>query len=120
MGAKPERSAPPQRKAHGYRQAAFTARQARDLVFDRLPPAVRDSLTQGVVYGVPEPLLAAPSGWAPRALGAAIASLSIAVVATLGVATWDLGEVRAPYRFQPEAFAVIYGALLGVTALAGA
>jgi hypothetical protein len=113
MQAQPERSAV-------YRRAATSPRTVRDLVFDRLPPAVRDRLTHGVVHGAPEPLLAAPSGSAPLVLRALTGVALAAAAAMIGLAAWDFAALRGAKAWQPESFAAAYGALFFLLAVAGA
>lgn len=121
MTTEPDASQPVPRRGHAYRHAAATARVSRDLVFDRLPLAVRDRLTRGIVHGaLPDPVLAAPSGRAPLALRALIAAGTTAGVATIGVWFRDFGEPRGPYAMQPTYFAALYGAFFLVAVVATA
>jgi hypothetical protein len=103
-----------------YRSAAATPRRPRDLVFDRLPPAVRDRLTHGIVHGAPEPLLAASSGRTPLALRAALALAATATLGLCGLALWDLGDLFGKHAVEPASYAAGYGALFAVVAIAGA
>jgi len=99
-----------------YRRAASNPRQVRELVFDRLPPAVRDHLTHGIVHGAPEPLLAAPSGRAPLVMRALLGVTVLAAGAVPVVAVWGDG-----YNvFQSPGYAGVYAVLLAVVAVAGA
>jgi hypothetical protein len=119
MDAPPAPSGPPRPVAPVYRRAAANPRSARELVFDRLPAAVRDRLANGILHGAPEPLLAARSGAAPLALralllGALGAGLTLFVAATRG-----LGEL-GPQGQQPLDAALVYAPLFLVAALATA
>src|SRR5262245_43400386 len=119
MPAQPEANAVPTRGAAVYRKAATTPRVSRDLVFDRLPPAVRDRLSGAILHGgAAEPLLAAPSGRARLALRALFATAGIAIVATIGLAMWGFADPRARYPLQPASFVPVYGALFAVGAIA--
>jgi hypothetical protein len=101
-----------------YRKAAATPRATRELVFDRLPPAVRDRLARALANGAPEALLAAPSGAGSLALRASMAAAVAAGVALIGVALRGLGDLDGR-GLSPVSFAGLYAALLATAALGG-
>ncbi len=118
MKAEPQASASPPRGAPVYRRAASNPRVVRELVFDKLPPAVRDRLTHGIVHSAPEPLLAAPAGRAPVVMRALLGVTLVAAAAVPVLALRDIGDARG--AFQPASFAGVYAALFAVVAVAGA
>jgi hypothetical protein len=113
-----EASASPRQAAPVYRTAATGARETRDLAFDRLPPAVRDRLTSGIVHGAPTPLLAARKGSTPLALRVLVTLAVASGLGMLGIAGWHFGALYRDYAIQPHAFVAVYGALFAVLALA--
>lgn len=103
-----------------YRSAPQRPRLVRDLVFDRLPLAVRDRLTRGIVNGaLPDPLLAARSAAALRALRVFTAITLAAALGALVLWTRDLGSLYSEHALQPTAYAAPY-AVLCFLAAAGA
>ena len=100
-----------------YRRAVTTPRRVRALVFDRLPPAVRERLTHGVLHGAPEPILAVPSGVGPLAHRAALVAALAAIGGTVGLWLWGFGDLEGRYAVQPASFAPIYGVLVAVAAV---
>lgn len=96
-----------------YRRPGSEARRVRNLVFDRLPPVVRDRLATSLADGgAPEPLLIDASRRAPPS--ALRWRLVAAAAAVAEVALWfkGFGDVDSPLALQPLAFAAAHGAVI--------
>ena len=96
-----------------YRRAGSEARRVRNLVFDRLPPVVRDRLATSLANGgAPEPLLVDASWRKPPS--ARRWRLVAAAAAIAEVVLWfkGFGDVQSSLALQPLAFAAAHGAAL--------
>src|SRR3954447_1621475 len=101
-----------------YRRAASNPRTVRELVFDRLPPAVRNRLTRGIGNGAPDALLAAPLGRGLLARRVALATLLASTGALVFLSLWGFGHVASDGAIQPAFFAPIYAGVFAGAALA--
>jgi hypothetical protein len=96
-----------------YRRPGSEARRVRNLVFDRLPPVVRDRLATSLASGgAPEPLLVDASWRKPPS--ARRWRLVAAAAAIVEVVLWfkGFGDVESPLALQPLAFAAAHGAAI--------
>ncbi|MFS8067966.1 MAG: hypothetical protein ACMG6S_16555, partial [Byssovorax sp.] len=96
-----------------YRRPGSEARHVRNLVFDRLPPVVRDRLATCLAEGgAPAPLLVDASRRIPTSARRFRILAAAAVVAEVVLWFKGFGDVGSPLALQPLAFAAAHGAVI--------